>query len=172
VSNAVEYRFIARLPTYKFGSDGSVWTVRRNLRMKTRLFRGAPTLSLYANGKHQTHFVSRLIAEAFHGPCPQGLEVRHFPDRDQTNNRPENLVYGTHKQNIADQVYHGTRLRGERAPTAKLNDKQVIRIKRLYASRKRTQVQLAAMLSVSQSLISAIVTGVRWAHIQIEGAAA
>ena len=57
---------------------------------------------------HRNYLVHRLVAEAFHGPCPDGQQVRHYPDRNPDNNRPDNLRYGTGSQNILDAVEHGT----------------------------------------------------------------
>jgi HNH endonuclease len=38
---------------------------------------------------------------AFEGACPEGLQVRHL-DGDPKNNKFENLVYGTPKENMED----------------------------------------------------------------------
>lgn len=55
----------------------------------------------------RTRLVHQVVAEAFHGPRPAGLETRHL-DGDLLNNRSENLAYGTHGDNVADSVLHGT----------------------------------------------------------------
>lgn len=47
-----------------------------------------------------------VIAETFHGPRPDGLEVLHR-DGDQENNAPSNLRYGTSAENSRDTVDHG-----------------------------------------------------------------
>ena len=44
-----------------------------------------------------TEAVHRLVLEAFVGPCPEGMCCRHFPDRDPSNNKLENLSWGTKK---------------------------------------------------------------------------
>jgi hypothetical protein len=56
----------------------------------------------------ERHYVHRLALEAFVGPCPPGLECRHFPDRDPANNRLDNLSWGTKTENAQDQQVHGT----------------------------------------------------------------
>ena len=51
--------------------------------------------------------VHHLVAEAFLGPRPEGLDIRHL-DGDPLNNRADNLAYGTRSENIQDTVRHGT----------------------------------------------------------------
>lgn len=52
-----------------------------------------------------TKRVHRLVAHAFLGPCPSGLEVRHL-DGDSQNNAAVNLAYGTKTENAQDRVAH------------------------------------------------------------------
>lgn len=52
-------------------------------------------------------WVHRAVALAFHGPCPEGLEVRHL-DGAPANNAPSNLKYGTRSENNYDKRQHGT----------------------------------------------------------------
>lgn len=51
--------------------------------------------------------VHSLVARAFIGPRPEGLDVCHN-DGDKQNNWVENLRYDTRKENILDAVRHGT----------------------------------------------------------------
>ena len=73
------------------------------------------------DGKRQTRSVHSLILLGAAGPCPAGLESRHLDD-DPLNNRwapggtedevraaGGNLMYGTKKQNTADQYRNGGR---------------------------------------------------------------
>lgn len=69
---------------------------------------GHMSVTLSLNGKSKTTYVHRMVLEAFVGPCPDGCEARHFPDRDVKNNRLANLSWGTHTENMADKVCHGT----------------------------------------------------------------
>jgi hypothetical protein len=55
----------------------------------------------------QARLVHQLVALAFIGDRPDGMEVRHL-DGDETNNQLANLRYGTHGENMHDQVRHGT----------------------------------------------------------------
>lgn len=49
--------------------------------------------------RRKTYRIASLVAEAFHGPRPDGLDVSHL-DQNSFNNRPENLCYETRKENI------------------------------------------------------------------------
>jgi hypothetical protein len=53
-----------------------------------------------ASGRYRTHKVHRLVLEAFVGPCPDGMECLHSPDATRTNNRLDNLRWGTHQDNV------------------------------------------------------------------------
>lgn len=78
------------------------------------------------------HLVSRLVCMAFHGGPPfESAEVRHL-DGDRKNNAPENLAWGTAKENSMDKVLHGTLLLGEKAPGSKITDAQALEIRAKY----------------------------------------
>jgi HNH endonuclease len=109
----VECREIIQFPSYCFGADGSVWSWRktscrwkqlRPYRSKT----GYLSVTLWTNRVPTRKFVHRLVLEAFVGPCPTGLECRHL-DGDPSNNRLDNLRWGTRLENVADTIRHGRR---------------------------------------------------------------
>lgn len=51
--------------------------------------------------------VHKVVAEAFIGPCPDGMEVAHN-DGNPKNNNVNNLRYATRKDNALDAIKHGT----------------------------------------------------------------
>lgn len=66
------------------------------------------SVDLRRQGQRTTCTVHRLVAEAFHGPSPEGKpEVRHL-DGDHLNNSRDNLQWGSRSENIRDAVSHGT----------------------------------------------------------------
>ena len=113
---------------------------------------------LSVGGVKHLHYIHRLVAAAFIGPCPEGQEVRHLPDRDRKNNTLANLAYGTHLENMADQIEHGTRIEGSRHYIAALGDEDVATIRTAWAYGERP-CDLADRYGVSRATISRIVHG-------------
>ena len=52
-------------------------------------------------------YVHQLVLEAFVGPRPLGMVTRHL-NGEPTDNRVDNLAWGTRSQNNLDSVRHGT----------------------------------------------------------------
>jgi hypothetical protein len=129
------------------------------------------------------HHVARLVLSAFVGPRPDNQQVRHFPDRTVTNNRLDNIQWGTARENYDDIEIHGTRPRGarhwsktlpdrvvsgSRVGTSKLTEADVVLIRRLrkegigpYALGKR--------FGVHRKTITRICAGRTWKHITTKG---
>ena len=58
-------------------------------------------VSLWKNGEHRDHLVSRLVASAFHGEPSDGMTVNHI-NGDWMDNRPENLEWVSRQRNITE----------------------------------------------------------------------
>jgi hypothetical protein len=164
----VEYRPIEGFPGYRIGNDGSVWSCRPCTRVKLpgwRRMRLIPNnhgylfVQMCLNGKHRKRYAHRLVLEAFVGPCPEGMECRHFPDGDPTNNKLSNLSWATHLENQRDKPAQGTNNDGERNGLAKLTNRDAAIIRTRYATEYVTQQSLADEYGVSNSRISNIITG-------------
>lgn len=112
-------------------------------------------VTLHVDGRKITVDVHKLVAEAFIGPCPRGLEVRH-KDGDQRNNGYRNLEYGTRSQNMHDKERHGTATIGERHPMVKLTEAKVREIRAADCSRRGTMAALARTYGVAPSTITII----------------
>ena len=69
---------------------------------------GYPSVTLAADkdGRRPPRSVHVLVLEAFVGPRPEGTEARHLND-DPTDNRLENLAWGTPSDNARDRVRNG-----------------------------------------------------------------
>jgi hypothetical protein len=58
-------------------------------------------------GRNNSQCVHKLVLLAFVGPAPEGQECLH-KNGDSSDNRLENLRWGTRSDNIRDAVRHGT----------------------------------------------------------------
>ena len=111
----------------------------------------------------RTWLVHQLVASAFLGARPHGLQVRHL-DGDRANARLDNLKYGTPKENCADKVLHGTSQRGDKHPRVRVSDSQVQSIKTRYLGGER-MVDLASEFGVSLSSVKNYISGARKSFI-------
>lgn len=68
---------------------------------------GYRQVALRRDGRTFSKLICQLVCEAFHGPRPRGLEVRHI-DGDSRNDASGNLAWGTHYENAQDMRRHGT----------------------------------------------------------------
>ena len=170
----VEYRAIEGFPGYRVGSDGSVWGRRKQNKHGPANFgewkRLAPDVTksghlrvkLYPARKQ--FFVHRLVLEAFVGPCPQGMESCHDPDRDPTNNSVSNLRWDTRQENQNDTVKHGTKLQGSRKWNSKLKEADIPEIRRLIAL-GRTMQEVADLFGIHDSVVCGISQRKMWKHV-------
>lgn len=117
------------------------------------------------HGKPKNIFVHRLVLLAFVGPCPEGMECRHFPDGNPVNNRLENLQWGTKEENYKDKVQHGTHYKGERNPRAMLTEGDVKEIRAMHKEKRCTVPAIAQMFRVSVPCVEAIVYGRNWKNV-------
>lgn len=150
---------------YAAGTDGLIY--RMDCGTPSPL-KGSPsskgylTVSLSNAGEVKTHSVHALICAAFYGLRPQDdSEVRHI-DGDQSNNRPENLDWGTASDNWADRRRMKRGIHSEHH-AAKLTPDQVEEIR----SSPCSQRELAGQFDVAQSTICAVKNGETWVQPDI-----
>jgi hypothetical protein len=121
-------------------------------------------VTLCKNKMRYTKMVHRLVAEAFLGPCPSGMECCHN-NGVAADNRLLNLRYDTHKSNIDDRARHGRVPKGENHARAKLTELQVHEIRSAYKAGGVTLKQIAKKYGVNFTLIHAIIKRKIWQHV-------
>jgi len=162
-----EWRDIPEFPDYRVSSHGRVRSLFTGEIRKHQMSRlGYCRIGLYRDRRPVCRFIHRLVAAAFIGPCPDGLQTNHI-DGDKTNNHIENLEYLTRHGNIRHSWKIGLRspILGTSHGMSKLTEAQVLGIRSRYAWGAATQTALAQEYGVSQSRISYIVTRRNWKHI-------
>lgn len=76
--------------------------------------------------------VHQLVCLAFNGTKPTGAEcVRHL-DGDRFNNKPDNLRWGTNKENAADTILHGRQVSGFDHPNMHISKSEALDIRTAY----------------------------------------
>jgi hypothetical protein len=118
---------------------------------------------LTRNGRTSAYYVHRLVASAFHGEPTPGQQVAHL-DGGKLNNRADNLIWATSKENNAHKKLHGTAQCGERHPCAKMTEAGV-RAARAMHSSGRDAYSLARLFGVHPSTMQDIVAGFIWKHV-------
>lgn len=176
-NSTVEYRECVGFPGYRVGDDGSVWSCwgsGRRPQLTDQWVRMNPSrnpddhLSVCirrADGRRMKRYVHQLVAAAFIGPCPDGLECCHFPDRDPSNNRPGNLRYDTRRNNLADRYVHGTMNWGERQGHAKLTEDIVRDMRVEYAAGGVSYRNLADKHGIDFNTAYCAVKRKTWRHV-------
>ena len=108
------------------------------------------------------HNASRIMCEVVYGPPPspahQGCHSCGQGHKACVN--PRHLYWGSPAENSADQVGHGTRLKGEDIANSKLTEADVIEIRRLALT--IPQKEIAARFDLSKQQVSKIVKRERW----------
>jgi len=127
--------------------------------------------ALWVDSKPHWKMAHRLLWETFVGPIPKGLQINH-KNGDKQDNRLSNLEVVTASENTR----HKFRTLGHKPPnnpsfgvkngSAKLNEKTVRNIRKLYRTSIPNQHHLAAKFGVCQRTINLIVRKKTWGHVK------
>jgi len=163
---------------YRAGSDGFIYTAKRrgNKRPSPNEPLWVP-LARHKNkrqnrwqvtlfddaGKQKTKRVATLIALAFHGRPVAGQEVCHKAG-GPLNDRPENLSWGSHQENVKDAVARREMPHGSKHWRARLTEDSVIEIIRLCRN-GTSQVAAGKRFGVSGATVGFIMSGKIWKHV-------
>ena len=172
MSSAEIWKSIARNPNYQVSSLGRVRRATHGKGVKQpgllKVHRDSGGYCWAQLGDTDKGYVSGLVARAFIGPRPKGLEIDHI-DGCQTNNTVSNLEYVTHSENVKRAVARGTIkppiVRGEANGQAKLKDSEVRKIRKVLALRlspaetAELRRAITRQFNTSQSTISSIKNG-------------
>lgn len=127
---------------------------------------GYRTTTLTKDRKTYYPKIAKLVAAAFIGPRPHGLQINHI-DGKKHHDHANNLEYVTASENKKHAFRLGLIKRpnfcnGSKHQNAKLNERKV---KLIRASKERQSV-LAAKYGVSRALICMVKAGTGWTHVK------
>ena len=158
---------ILGFPDYCITKDGRVWRKFQILpdgrRWKGRWIQpgfvnGYFQVGLFDKSKQSHRFnkmVQRLVLETYVGPCPDGMECRHL-NGIRTDNRIENICWGTRKENEKDKVRHGK---------TKLTESKVKMIRYLRDVAKFSLDDIAWQFNVCRATICMVVNNKIWKFV-------
>lgn len=162
------WRDIPEYPHYQASRNGDVRSLPHST-TKGRVLKPILNNSGYlrvAIGRNGYQFVHRLVALAFIGERPEGMDINHI-NGDKTDNSPQNLEYVSRQENMA----HARRVglhdnRGEKHYGSKLTEAQVIGVRRAYELAGVDETEIAPSLGVSVRTIKDILENKTWRHVK------
>ena len=125
---------------------------------------GRPIVTLRMPGRKFRTRICILVATAFIGPRPPGMECCH-DDGNPANNHPENLRWDTRQSNMDDRGRHGQIRKGEQMSISKLTASDV-REARRRRKLGHTYQAIGDDFGVAGQTIRAAVIRETWKHIE------
>ena len=160
-----KFKQIKGYENYLVSDQGRVFNFKYNRFLKPRKNnRGYFLVNLCKIGVMKTLKVHRLVALAYI-PNPENKRTVNHIDGIKINNFAINLEWNTYSENMQHAYDAGLKQKGEKHYRAKLNEDQVLEIRRLYKTGDYTYRALGKMFGVDNSHISNIVNRKIWVHI-------
>lgn len=129
---------------------------------------GYPKVLLYIGPKGRPFRIQRLVALAFIGPPPAGKNLVCHRDGIRTNNRADNLFWGSPADNSADMIRKGRSAKGARhpRPRARITEDVVRNLRSRYAAGGVLQRDLAREIGYTIQGVNDIIRRKTWAHVE------
>ena len=176
-----EWREIPGYPGYWAATDGVLWSSPKIVprggkrggfyKTKGRYLKTViggngimqTTVGSSLNGKKREKCVSRCVLLAFAGPPPTPAHVAVHVNSNPSDNRIENLFWGTNQDRGDAQVMNGATAHGEKSGHAKLSEADVIAIRR-RARRGESIASIAVDYPVVPETVGMAVRRKTWRH--------
>lgn len=172
-----EWKIVTRFPNYEVSSLGRIRRAVASTRapagyvMKPQVNNHGRSFVVFwsGHGRSSTVEIHVLVAAAFIGPRPDGLQINH-KDGNPQNNAVENLEYCTAGDNRRHAwrtgLFRPVRYCGEKHPMAKLTEEQAIEI---LQSRSTVSVRdMSVKYGVTKNTINYLISGKTWKHLSRE----
>jgi len=117
-----------------------------------------------ANGTRKTRYIHRLMLESWDRPASLKEQCRHL-DGNKFNNRLDNLVWGSAKENAKDKELHGTVPFGEKNPMAVLTKDMVLRMRDIRLFSQKSYKEIGQYFNVSTMTAFRAITGQSWSNL-------
>lgn len=154
-----EWKVINNFPSYRISSIGRVCKIKYNRRYYLKLTdngKGYCKVCLYHERKHKYLYVHRLVAEAFIPNSDNKPFINH-KNGIKNNNYYTNLEWATFSENMKHGFDTNLYPSGEQHYNSKISNETISNIKKMYATNKYTQNQLAIYYNISGAMVCLIV---------------
>lgn len=121
---------------------------------------GYVAVSMRQGGRQVTTYLHRLVAIAFHGAVPEGMETCHN-DGNPANNAPSNLRYDTHANNLAERIMPC----GEQHHRSRLTDSDALEVRRLRDECGWKLREIAEKFDIGVTTVHAVTSRRTWVHV-------
>ena len=160
---------------YGLTMDGRVWSYPKLRKRSGYLHNGVwlkqiPNIDGYwvvyirDNGKNICVRVHRLLAMTFI-PNPYNKCCVNHKDGDKQNNQLDNLEWCSVKENVEHASIKGLRIIGGAHHWSKLNEAQILAIRKILEYGKLSHKKISQIFRVSKPTITAINTRRNWKHV-------
>jgi hypothetical protein len=129
--------------------------------------RGYHQIAFVSGERYERTTIHRLVLKAFIGPCPDHMEGCHL-DGNPSNNRLDNLKWGTKAENMAHRDDHGRTVKGEKQWEALFTEAEVKDMRARYASGEKLSKlvnSLVAEKGCDPSTVRKIIARQLWKHV-------
>lgn len=174
----LEIKESTEYPGYGASKDGRVWSRRKmgctkrigsqwkEMKQSVDKTGGYLRVEFQTENGRKLRPVHAFVLATFGATRPFGYDCRHI-NGVRTDNRFENLAWGTRSENMQDAIAHGTFSCGTRQPASKLTDDDVVDILKCpnyYGSGS----MLSRKYGVTTSVISEVRSRKAWKHVVID----
>ena len=161
------WKIIQEYPDYEASNYGNIrnQSTHKQLMQRPNRDTGYMTIRLYKNKKVKSLSVHRLICKTFFGNPMGNCEVAHL-DNNKQNNRVENLIWASKKENMSHQIIHGTRAIGEKHGTNVISQDLAITIKTLLQSGTEDR-HIANSFNIPLYIVRNIKYGKAWRWLNV-----
>lgn len=158
IKTLITERYINRWGGYYIKQDPKIMKLSLYTKIKSKMYYRIQL----CKGKRYFHFtVHRLVADAFIPNPEEKPQVNHI-DGNKLNNHVSNLEWVTDDENKKHAKRSGMIWRGHSINTSKLEEDQVIEIRRLFDTGNYTKTDIAKMFKISVPATSSILKRENW----------
>jgi hypothetical protein len=156
---------------YQVSNFGNVKSLGNEFSRKERLLKlsfqskGYLTVVLQKYAKRKMVLVHRLVAEHFISNIDNKPQINHI-NGIKTDNRLENIEWVSHRENLDHAIENNLVLKGDKNPTSKLKENEVITIHDFLSKGVCIEI-LSKRYSVSFDTISGIRSGRYWKYLKL-----